>query len=232
MKFNYRVFDYSTQSQLLMPHKRNPRPYLLILLLLVCAGILPAYRGSHAPPATFVQGTVAPPPTNDNCATADVVNISGGGYDYGTFSTTNSDLTTATGQAGEFFEFASEYAHKKSVWFEFTLPTSRSMKIKLEAAPGSFIADPKHSGVTLYAPSNCIPSSATRLGSIISSGELERYCTTPGTYRIQVTAIESLTATVFLNLTVSCPFDPIQPQIAIYDCPDRAFIFNSGNPLP
>ena len=81
-----------------------------------------------------VRAGYAPPPANDNCNSADVITITGGGYDYGVFNSTDSDLTTATGQAGEFFEFASDYGHSKSVWIEFTLTTSRSIRIKLEAS--------------------------------------------------------------------------------------------------
>lgn len=158
--------------------------------------------------------------------------ITGGGFDYGIFSSSISDLTMATGEPGEFFEFATEYFHRKSIWFEFNITTGRSIKIKLEAAPGSVLSDPKHSGVTLYSPSTCLPGASNRLGSIISSGELERYCTIPGTYRIQVTAIDNISASVFVNLILSCPFDPIYPEVATYDCPDKAFVFNSGMPLP
>ncbi|HUR30552.1 MAG TPA: hypothetical protein VMZ69_03915, partial [Saprospiraceae bacterium] len=193
----------------------------LVSFLLVCTAVLPAYRAIYAPP-----------PSNDNCNTADPITISGAGFDYNVFSSTSADLTTATGQPGEFFEFATEYSHKKSVWFEFDLITARGIKIKLEAAPGSTLSDPKESGVTLYSPSNCLPGSGNRLGSIISSGELERYCTTPGTYRIQVTAVDNISASVFVNLTLSCPFDPIYPEVSTYDCPDKAFVFNSGMPLP
>lgn len=210
----------NTHKPTSMPHTRISTPAILVILLLMSI-FLPAYGKINAPP-----------PSNDNCGTAEVIIISGGGFDYGIFNSSDSDLTLATGETGEFFEFASDYSHKKSVWFEFTLETSRSIKIKLETAAGSVLPDPKHSGVTLYSPSNCLPAAGNRLGSIISSGELERYCASPGTYRIQVTAVDGLSASVFLNLTVSCPFDPIYPEVATYDCPERAFIFNGGVPLP
>jgi hypothetical protein len=191
-------------------------------LLLVISGML----FSHAEESSLLT------PPNDNCANAMSIDISGAGFDYGSYTSQVSDLTMATGQNGEFFEFATEYAHKKSVWFEFTLVTSRSIVIKLETAPGSVLPDPKHSGLTLYAPSSCLPGSGNRLGSIISSGELERYCTIAGTYRIQVTAVDSVNASFFVNLSISCPFDPIYPEVSRYDCPDKAFFFNSGLPLP
>ena len=194
-----------------MPYLKCFRPTLLIAVLLLNTGLFTSFKSSYSPP-----------PLNDSCGTADNIVISGGGFDYGVFKSADSDLTMATGETGEFFEFASDFSHEKSVWFEFTLVTSRSVKIKLEPAPGSVLPDPRHSGVTLYSPSNCLPGVSNRLGSIISSGELERYCTTPGTYRIQVTGVDDFSATVFLNLTVSCPFDPIYPEVATYDCPDKA----------
>src|SRR6187399_3045057 len=193
-----------------------PRPtfsplYILITLWLTC----------FSAPPTFASLNPSPPPANDNCTNAMTIAISGGGFDYGTYISQVSDMSTATGQTGEFFEFANDYSHRKSVWFQFTIASSRRITIELETAPGSSLPDPKQSGVTLYAPSNCLPGSGDRLGSIISSGELERFCTTAGTYRIQVTAIDAVTASFMVRLAIDCPFDPIYPEVSIYDCPDR-----------
>ncbi|HZV71875.1 MAG TPA: gliding motility-associated C-terminal domain-containing protein [Saprospiraceae bacterium] len=206
-----------------MHHPKSITQYLLITLFITLSGMSVARSRGYGPP---------PPPANDNCTNAMAITISGNGFDYSNFTSQVSDLTMATGQTGEFFEFATDYSHKKSVWFQFTLVTARSIKIKLETAPGSTLPDPKQSGVTLYAPSNCLPGAIYRLGSIISSGELERYCTTPGTYRIQVTAVDNVNASFLVNLTLSCPFDPIYPEDSQYDCPDKAHLFNSGSPLP
>jgi len=205
-----------------MPRSKWLLAFLLMLFWVASGGFLT----SPSSPFIFLS------PVNDNCSNAMPIPISGGGYDYGIFNSQVSDMSMASKEPGEFFEFGNEYLHTKSVWFEFTLATSRRITIKLETAPGSTLPDPKQSGVTLYAPSSCLPGAGDRLGSIISSGDLERFCTTAGTYRIQVTAVDLITASFVVSLTVSCPHDPIYPAVSIYDCPDMAYEFNAGMPLP
>jgi hypothetical protein len=39
-------------------------------------------------------------------------------------------------------------------------------------------------------------------------------------------------ASFIIKLTAECPYDPLFPEQSIYDCPDKAFEFNAGNPLP
>ncbi|MEO6130418.1 MAG: hypothetical protein ABIQ02_01130, partial [Saprospiraceae bacterium] len=78
------------------------KDHIIIPLLLICSGILLSSRLIYSPP-----------PSNDQCNNADVIIVSGGGFDYGVYTSTVSDLTTATTQAGEFLQFAPN--HIKSV---------------------------------------------------------------------------------------------------------------------
>ena len=164
-------------------------------------------------------------PANDNCANASVIAISGGGFDYGVFTSATTDLTNATGEAGEYFSFAQPDHHVKSVWYEFTLPTRRSLKVEM------FGSNLTNTAVTLYRPAACLPLkdslSGTQNGN--TGGFIENVCSNSGTYRIQVTAPAGLSASVYIKITLSCPSDPNDSK---YDCPPDAYAFNSGNPLP
>ncbi|MEO5906783.1 MAG: hypothetical protein ABIQ11_08655, partial [Saprospiraceae bacterium] len=197
-----------------MPQFRHLNNLILITLLLSCAGILLSGRlGSP------------PPPANDNCANATVIDITGGGFDYGDYTSSTSDVSMATIQAGEFLQFAP--GHTKSVWFKFSIPTRRSARIEVVATSG-VIPSPSDAGVTVYVSNSCLPASSSKLGAFISSGDLTNPCLEPGTYHIQLTGSAALNATLLVNLTLGCPDHPIDSK---YDCPSTAYLFNSGSPL-
>ena len=122
--------------------QRIPVP-VLILFVITCAWVLPSFNS-----------VVLPPPPNDNCASATSISITGGGYDYGVYSSSVSDMSTATAQSGEFFQFAPN--HTKSVWFSFNLVTRRSARIEVLATSGSF-PNPTDAGVTVYRSASCLP---------------------------------------------------------------------------
>jgi gliding motility-associated-like protein len=170
------------------------------------------------------------PPTNDNCASAEAIMISNGGFDYGLFTSGVADMSTATAQAGEYFAFASNYNHSKSIWYTFTLATNRSVTIEIAAATGSVIPSPESAGITVYSTNaNCLPGTSDNPSSLISSGKVTNSCLEAGTYLIQVSGISNITASVFVNLTLGCPDNPIDSP---YDCPANAYLFNGGAPLP
>lgn len=191
--------------------------YLPIAIFLISAYALPA----HAP------GLLLPfPPANDDCENPNSPIVSDN-FDYGTFDSEIADMTTATGQAGEFFQFAP--THTKSVWYTFSLPVSRSVRIELEAANGTIIPNPADAGVTVYLPSGCLPGNANRLGAFVSSGDLFNPCLAPGTYRIQVTGVSTLNASAQVRITLGCPDHPTDSR---FDCPSNAYEFNNGAALP
>src|SRR5205085_11618443 len=110
-----------------------------------CSGIFLSYKIAYGPPP------------NDSCSTATVITVPAAGFQYGTYTSTVSDMTMATSQAGEFLQFAPN--HSKSVWFQFTIPTRRSAKIEILIAAGSTIPDPSDAGVTVYLSAACLPGS-------------------------------------------------------------------------
>ncbi|MEP6647923.1 MAG: hypothetical protein ABJC12_12615, partial [Saprospiraceae bacterium] len=166
------------------------------------------------------------PPPNDNCSSAAIITVPAGGFQYGTYTSTVSDLTMATAEAGEFMQFAPN--HTKSVWFQFTIPTRRSAELEIIIAAGSTIPNPNDAGVTVFLSPTCLPGSANKLGAFISSGDLTNPCLEPGTYLIQVTGSASVSASISVKLTLGCTDHPVDSK---YDCPVEAYVFNSGLPL-
>ena len=98
----------------------NPKNTLYSwLMLLGCTVLQQSLSGTSLTP---------PPPANDNCANAIPIPISSAGYDYGTYTSETSDLSMATAQAGEYF---AESGHTRSVWYEFSVPTHRSLSVDM-----------------------------------------------------------------------------------------------------
>lgn len=161
-----------------------------------------------------------PPPANDNCANAIPIPISGAGYDYGTFTSETSDLSMATAQAGEYF---AESGHTRSVWYEFSVPTHRSLSVDMGGINLENVA------VTVYEPTTCLPSSNFLTGTLLANGggDITNSCSRVGLYRVQVTGPANSLASVFIILTLACP----SASTSLYDCPADAFEFNAGNPL-
>jgi hypothetical protein len=88
----------------------------------------------------FVSFSLAAQPGNDNCANATPIPIPANGYGLGTFTSAQTDLTNATVQAGETFAPAVFVAalDKKSVWYKFSIPTIRAVRVTL-TQPGTAI---------------------------------------------------------------------------------------------
>src|SRR3954468_8216054 len=68
---------------------------------------------------------------NDDCASASSITISGNGFGLGVFTSPVADMFAATVQANESFAPAILVAGQiqKSVWYKFSLPTNRAVKL-------------------------------------------------------------------------------------------------------
>ncbi len=103
---------------------------------------------------TFAQ------PANDNCNNASSVTLSGGGFGLGIFTSTQYDLTLGTLQTGETFapSITVSGINKKSIWYKFSLPTHRSIRVNL-SQPGSTI-QAGNVGFAVYKTNTCLPGDA------------------------------------------------------------------------
>ena len=161
-------------------------------------------------------------PVNDNCANAIPITISNAGFGLGVFNSANTDISKATIQTGESFASAIFTAkqNQKSVWYVFTLPTTRSVTVTLTQA-GSAIAD-GDAGFAVYKTSNCLPGPAdisTKLTAIPKFGYTFNPCVDAGVYLIQVSSNNNANGILGIQLSIK------DSTGALYDHPAQAYDF-------
>lgn len=173
----------------------------------------------------WVSGLLAQP-ANDNCANASVVNIGSGGFGLGTFDGTQFDISAATLQTGETFApgILTAGLSKKSMWYKFTLPTTRTAEVFLKQ-PSVLIAD-GNVGFAVYKASTCLPGDAQispKLTPIAKFASSKHPCLEAGDYYVQVSANTTANGPVFISLVLG------EPDPAPYDKPATASKFGKVN---
>ena len=141
-------------------------------------------------------------PVNDDCSNASVINIPSGGYALGTFYSDSVSLQGATLQFGEYVPAVHVSTNDKSVWYSFSLATTREVRISLfqPGVPGMSASD---AGWTLYRTTNCTPVDSEMVDPpIINIEGYTHRCLKPGTYLIQVSALNSANDSVAVQLDV------------------------------
>ncbi|MES2773005.1 MAG: gliding motility-associated C-terminal domain-containing protein [Bacteroidota bacterium] len=171
--------------------------------------------GFAAPMAAFAQ------PANDNCASASFIAIANSGFGLGTYTSTQDDMTAATLQTGETFAASINTAgiNKKSVWYKFTLPTARGVRISL-LQPGSAI-QAGDVGFAVYQSNTCLPPGSAisgKLTAIETFGNTYHPCVELGDYYIQVSGNNNANGPVYITVETS-------PTTAAYDRPAQAYHF-------
>ncbi len=161
-------------------------------------------------------------PVNDNCGSATIIPVAGAGFGFGTFTSSISDMTNATVQPGEAFapSIAASGLNKKSAWFKFSLPTTRSVRVSLEQ-PGAAIAQ-SDIGFTVYKSSNCLPAVAnisTEFTPIPKFGSTYHPCVGAGDYLVQVSSNNGANGSIRISLSIS------DSSGALYDHPQAAYPF-------
>lgn len=145
------------------------------------------------------------PPENDACSTPSIIEISQDNYAYGTFQSATIDISQASVEAGEHFEFSD--LSSRSIWYSFELPTSRQVKIEVFQV-GSMIAI-TDLGFTTYLSDACLPAApeviAAKLAPINKFGSTENPCLDPGKYLIQIHGKANIVGEVYLTLTTMAP---------------------------
>ncbi len=163
-------------------------------------------------------------PANDNCANASVITISNAGFGTGIFNSTNFDITNATVQPGEAFAPAILAAGQtqKSIWYKFTLPTTRSVSVTL-TQPGTAINE-YYAGFTVYKTSTCLPGSDSipiQLSPIPKFGNTFNPCVGAGVYLVQVSSTAAADGLLGIQLDVE------DSTGAVYDHPNQAYDFGT-----
>ena len=173
-----------------------------------------------------VNSNLLAQPINNDCSNASVIPIGNSGFGLGTFTSSPTDLTSATLQTGESFASSSITAgiNKKSIWYKFSLPTTRAVRISL-AQPGSSIQN-GNAGFAVYKTNTCIPSQAnlsTKFTPIEVFGSSFHPCVDAGDYLVQVTGNTSANGLVFVTV------ENLEPSPAAYDKPADAYQFTNIN---
>jgi len=171
-----------------------------------------------------VNIVAAAQPVNDNCSNAINIAIPNGGYGYASVSSTQVDITAATVQPGETFASGILVAglNQKSVWYKFTIPTHRSVRVTL-AQPGIDIAA-GDVGFAVYKTDQCLPGNTSlspKLTPLAIFGNTYNPCTDPGTYLIQVSSNKKANGKIYIQLETT---DNIE---ALYDHPAGAYDFGT-----
>jgi len=158
-----------------------------------------------------ILNSFAQSPINDNCANASLITISNGGFDTTVFYSDTIDLTNATNQSGEVFAAAHQNAgtDKKTVWYKFSLPTSRAIRLELKQPPPDTAIAVNGAGFTLFKTNSCIPKisdvAPAKLTPLTQFGSTSNPCLDAGDYYIQVSAKNNSFGKIFIALGVSFP---------------------------
>ncbi|MEO6498632.1 MAG: PKD domain-containing protein [Mucilaginibacter sp.] len=163
-------------------------------------------------------------PANDDCTVATPIPIGSNGFALGTIISPQSDISLATLQTGETFAPSIIVAGltKKSVWYKFSIPTTRSVRVSL-LQPGSAI-QAGNVGFTVYKTSTCIPGNAeisTKLSPIETFGSTFHPCVGEGEYYVQVTSNNNANGVVYVTVELT------DGSPALYDKPATACQFGN-----
>ena len=151
---------------------------------------------------------LAQPPANDNCLNAQNIAISAGGYGYGLFGSSVVNMTNATLQSGE--TFPAGVPNSKSIWFKFSLPTTREVRIILRQS-GAPTLNPTDGGWVLYRTQACVPGASQIVNPPIQNIEgFTHECLRAGDYLLQV----GTDLAVAGNLSIDLDVKPVNPNAA------------------
>ncbi len=166
----------------------------------------------------------AAPPSNDACSNAVAIPIPQGGFGLGNFSSVQIDMTDATVETGENYAPAIFVAglDKKSIWFRFSIPTIRAVRVTL-TQPGVAIKA-GDVGFTVYKTNKCLPGSADisdKLTPIVTFGNTYHPCVPSGDYLVQVSSNFAANGPVIIQLEIT------DQTGAAYDHPNQAYAFDT-----
>ncbi|MEI9908589.1 MAG: hypothetical protein WDO71_02345 [Bacteroidota bacterium] len=138
----------------------------------------------------------------------------------GVFTSSAFDLTLATVQVGETFAPAILVGgqNQKSVWYKFTLPTTRSVRVSL-AQPGSLITA-GDAGFAVYKTNTCLPSGAdisNKLTPIGVFGNTFHPCVESGDYLVQVSSKAAANGPVYITVETGMPAAAYDQQTQAYN---------------
>ena len=122
---------------------------------------------------------------NDNCSNALEIVIPNNGWDLGVYTSDTISLLGATKQVGEYVH-PNQIAQDKTIWFKFSIPTTRNARITLNQPGPPFAMASTAVGWTLFDANTCLPTAANVVDPPILNIEgYEHKCLKAGDYLLQ-----------------------------------------------
>ena len=167
-------------------------------------------------------------PSNDKCNNATLIPIGQNGYQVGKFTSSETDISNATVESDENFYSTIQSAGQteKTIWYKFTLPTSRKCTFYLKQNGNDIPGN--SAGFTVYLADKCLPKSSQAEDAMLASqsvfGSSTYPCMKPGEYLVQISALNSSKGKLYVELDLD------YPETA-YDKPSSPFDFGllTGN---
>ena len=156
---------------------------------------------------------------NDNCASSINIPFPGNGYGNGLVYTDTFDITSATTEIGEYF--SPGVPNGKSIWFNFSVPTTKKVIILLEHLGTNPL---NTAGWSLYRGTTCLPGNPELLDPPIF--QIEGYthsCLLEGDYMLQLSADFGLSDSLFFSFDIS----PSDAAEVLYDYAADAYDFGT-----
>jgi len=184
----------------------------------------------------FSASLCAQAPPNDNCTSPILVAINNGGYGLGTFISATVNISTATLQAGETFP-AYITNRDKTVWFKFTLPTTRAANICLKRV--SAINYDNFCAFTIYKDNGtCPPAQGQTVIGMPGQNQAtcsQNLCLTAGTYLVQASISNSVPVSPAVQFYIQIDLGPPAVTNSNYDLGSQASnsgIISSASSIP
>jgi len=142
-------------------------------------------------------------PFNDNYLSAANISLGANDFEFGTFYSDTANINNAGNQAGEYLL---NPAYSKTVWYRFSIPTHRKIRIRVMQHPETMPSNDV--GFVVYQSTPGLPGAGnmatfTPLFSIGSYSE--NVCLEQGSYHIQVVGRNTANGNVFVEVTSSAP---------------------------
>lgn len=160
---------------------------------------------------------------NDDCTNASLISIANNGFGLGIYNSSINNLSGATIEAGETFAPAILVAgqNQKSIWYKFTLPTTRSVRVSLAQTGSAITAG--DAGFAVYKTNNCLPTVAqisSKLTPIGVFGSTFHPCVDAGDYLVQVSSKAAANGPIYIIVETALP-------TALYDQQYQAYQFGT-----
>ena len=184
-------------------------------------------------------------PCGDDFRNACEIEIPRNNYGYGIFPFNNLDLTNATLEPGESETYSPGFANQRSLWYTFTIPTSRFVSINIEEKDNQAHLDGQSDiSVSVFEPPSIggLPvitrpdgtSDLAAFTQLNTFGKTFNECLREGTYYVRISAgadyVDNVPLNAFLEVGNPASFvdTSVSSSVAIamqYDLPADAYTF-------